>query len=221
MGVCYIFGSGAYGGEGPAAFEEDDLIIAADGGYAALEAHGQQPHLLVGDFDSLGYVPPHPRILRHPVEKDDTDTALALEQGWERGYRVFHLYGCLGGRLDHTLGNLQLLTNLARRGGLGVLVGAEMTAATLCHGQLTFPAGCRGSLSVFAAGGVAEGVTIRGLQYPLEGGRLTGGETLGVSNAFLGEQAAVSVDRGCLLVVWASQSVLPVWSGLDSHQAIP
>ena len=104
---------------------------------------------------------------------------------------------------------------------LGVLVGAEMTAATLCHGQLTFPAGCRGSLSVFAAGGVAEGVTIRGLQYPLEGGRLTGGETLGVSNAFLGEQAAVSVDRGCLLVVWASQSVLPVWSGLDSHQAIP
>ena len=91
MPICYIFASGEYGNQWPD-IQSGDLSIAADGGYAQMQAHGVDPDLVVGDFDSLGYVPPHPHIVRHPAEKDDTDTALALSGGWRRGYRTSHIY---------------------------------------------------------------------------------------------------------------------------------
>ena len=80
-----------------------DLVIAADGGYAHMG--GIKPDLVVGDFDSLGYVPDGESVVRHPAEKDDTDTMLAARIGIERGYRTFLLLGGVGGRLDHTLRN--------------------------------------------------------------------------------------------------------------------
>ena len=82
------------------------LVIAADGGLAHLKAQGAAPDLTVGDFDSLGYVPDG-NVIRHPPEKDDTDTMLALRLGLERGYDTFVLYGCLGGRMDHAYANFQ------------------------------------------------------------------------------------------------------------------
>ena len=78
------------------------LVIAADGGLRHLEAQGLTADLIVGDFDSLGRVPEGDNILRHPVEKDDTDMLLAVRTGLDRGYRIFVLYGGLGGRLDAT-----------------------------------------------------------------------------------------------------------------------
>ena len=205
MAICYIFGSGEYGEQWPV-LEENAFVIAADGGYAQLRRHGILPHLLVGDFDSLGYVPEHPHIVRHPVIKDDTDTALAISEGWKRGYRTFHIYGGLGGRLDHTLANLQLLVGLAERGGAGFLLGEDNAATAVCGGSLTFPAGYEDNLSVFAANGPAEGVDLTGLFYPLEDARLTGDVPLGVSNQFLpGQSARISVERGTVLVLWRPQ----------------
>ena len=209
MPVCYIFGSGEYGAQWPR-MGLDDLVIAADGGYAQLEGRGVSPHLLVGDFDSLGYVPDHPRIVRHPVVKDDTDTALAIREGWARGLREFHIYVGMGGRLDHTLANLQLLVGLSQQGGAGFLVGEREVATALTAGALRFPAGYQGTLSVFAAGGPAEGVTLTGLRYPLREGRLTGGVPLGVSNAFLGGPATVAVAAWTVLVLWLPHPELPL-----------
>ncbi|HIT31400.1 MAG TPA: thiamine diphosphokinase [Candidatus Enterenecus stercoripullorum] len=209
MAICYIFGSGEYGAQWPQ-MGEGDLVIAADGGYAQLERRGIVPHLLVGDFDSLGYVPPHPHIIRHPVRKDDTDTALALREGWKRGFREFHIYGGMGGRLDHTLANLQLLVGLAEQGGTGFLVGEGSVATALTGGTIVFPAGCRGTLSVFAANGPAEGVTLTGLLYPLKHARLTGDVPLGVSNEFLDVPASVTVAEGTVLVLWRPQPGLPL-----------
>ena len=90
-----------------------DLVIAADKGYETLSRLGVHPGLVVGDFDSLGSVPDHPQVLRLPRIKDETDTGFALRQGLKRGYRRFVLLGCLGGRLDHTVANLQLLSWLS------------------------------------------------------------------------------------------------------------
>ncbi len=207
--ICYIFGSGRYGAEWPK-LGADDLIIAADGGYRALEAHGVTPHLLVGDFDSLGYVPDHPQIVRHPVMKDETDTALAIAEGRRRGCGEFRIYGGMGGRLDHTLANLQLLCGLVLRGERGFLVGEDMTATVITAGRLDFPAECSGTLSVFAVGGPAEGVTLTGLKYSLHGAVLTCDVPLGVSNEFTGEPACVAVERGALAVLWRSEPHIPL-----------
>ena len=89
MATCYIYGAMPCGSTEK--LEEGDLLIAADGGYAYLQ--GQKPDLVVGDFDSLGYVPEGEQIIRHPVQKDDTDMLLAVREGLKRGYRKFVLYG--------------------------------------------------------------------------------------------------------------------------------
>ena len=118
MKTCYIVGAGDFTSRGLAP-AEGDLLIAADGGYDWLRQSGLTPDFLLGDLDSLGVLPSLPaktKLLRYPVEKDDTDTALALEEGWNRGYRSFALYGCGGGRPDHFLANLQTMARYAKQG---------------------------------------------------------------------------------------------------------
>ncbi len=181
---------------------EGALVIAADGGLAHLERRGLTADLIVGDFDSLGWVPEGPKVIRHPVEKDDTDMMLAVRTGLARGCRDFLLYGGLGGRLDHAYANLQTLVWLAEHGARGRLLGPGMTAAAVRNGRLDFPAGHQGVISVFCPDGEARGVDLTGLYYPLEDAVLTSGFPLGVSNQFTGGAASVSVREGTLLVMW-------------------
>lgn len=178
------------------------LIIAADGGLRFLREQNITPHLVVGDFDSLGSVPEGENVLLHPVEKDDTDTMLAVKLGLERGCDTFLLYGCTGGRPDHAYANYQTLAYLARRGARGYLVGEGWIACAVENDALHFPPELSGTVSVFCPDGEARGVTLSGLYYPLENGTLRSDFPLGVSNHFTGEAATVSVERGTLLVMW-------------------
>lgn len=204
MKTCYIFGAGEYGDRFPI-FRKGDLVIAADGGYRVLMSRGIQPHVVMGDFDSLGWVPDHPYVKKYSPQKDDTDLALAVEEGWSQGYTRFCIYGALGGRLDHTLANLQLLCGIACRGGHGYLVGRDTMVAALCDGTLEFSALYQGTVSVFCHGQPARGVTLEGLKYPLQGATLTPNVPQGVSNEFTGERARITVEQGVLLVMWEEQ----------------
>ena len=196
---CVIFCAGGFGGL-TEPLRPDDFIIAADGGTAYTEALGLRPDLILGDFDSLGYVPEGAE--RHPVEKDDTDAMLAAKRGLERGCREFLFYASLDGpRLDHTLANLQTLRFLADHGATGTLIGLRQQVTLLRGGTLTLPAREKGDISLFAFGGEAKGVRIKGLKYELEKGTLTPGFPLGVSNSFIGKNAEVSVEDGDILIV--------------------
>lgn len=179
-----------------------DLLIAADQGLARLNRLGLAPHLIVGDFDSLGWTPEGGNVIRHPVEKDDTDTMLAIKTGLARGYRDFVLAGCSGGRPDHAYANLQALAFLAEQGAAGWLLGQGMAATVIRNGRLDFAPGREGVVSVFCPGGKAAGVTLAGLHYPLRDAVLTSAFPLGVSNQFTGEAASISVREGALLVMW-------------------
>lgn len=207
--TCYIFGAGAYGNLPCPAVGPDDLVIAADGGYAWLTGHGLTPRLAVGDFDSLGYVPEGLEVLRHPPEKDDTDMALAVEAALARGCTRFFLYGGLGGRLDHSVANFHILAQLAQLGCGAFLVGPQTCVAALGRGRLTFSPAHRGMISIFSWGGDATGVTLTGLKYPLIDGTLTCDRALGVSNEFLGQAAEVSAQQGTLLVMWQQAADTP------------
>lgn len=199
--VCYIVGAGDRTEDilCPAA---DDLVIAADGGYCWLKDMGIQPHLLVGDFDSLPRHPDGPDIVSLPREKNDTDTMAAVRLAMERGYRRFRLYGGTGGRFDHTMANVQLLTWLARRGCENRLIARGWVAAAVTDSALEFPSGAEGMVSVFCQGDRAEGVSIEGLKYPLTDTILTCEFALGVSNEFTGEASRISVKEGTLLIIW-------------------
>lgn len=199
--ICYIVGA-MEPGEIFICPDHSALVIAADAGLAHLEKRGIAPDWVVGDFDSLGHVPVGSNIIRHPVEKDDTDMMLAVKIGMAAGCREFVICGGIGGRLDHTYANFQTLTWIAAQGGRGYLLGDGMIATVIENGSIAFPAGCQGTISVFCPDGEARGVTLQGLYYPLENAVLTSGFPLGVSNSFTGEAAAVSVSDGRLLVMW-------------------
>ena len=77
------------------------------------------------------------------------------------------------------------------------------------NGCLEFSDDAEGILSLFCMGKDAEGVTIRGLQYPLEHGTLTAGLPLGVSNHFIGKNAKITVEDGSLLAIWDRKNGFP------------
>ena len=208
MGRCIIFCAGRLEGPVPE-LQEDDLIIAADGGMAHMERLGLQPDVTLGDFDSLGYTPEGAEVF--PVEKDDTDAMLAVRRGLSMGYTEFLLYGALeGDRLDHTLANYQLLQFLKDRGANGYLVGKNLTVTVASKERLRFTGAPEGLLSVFCMGAAADGITLTGLKYPLQNGSLTPGFPLGVGNRFLGCEATVEVKNGSLLVFYDRNNGFPL-----------
>lgn len=200
MDTCIIFCAGGFR-ELRRAPDSSDYLLAADGGLVHLQKLGLTPHGIIGDFDSLGYVPDNAQVF--PVEKDDTDSMLAVRKGLELGYKEFILYGALDGpRLDHTIANLQTLLFLENHGAKGTLVGLQYFITTVRDGILRLPKADSGIVSVFCLGEPARGVTIRGLQYELEDATLESGFPLGVSNHFVGKEASVSVEHGTLIVMY-------------------
>lgn len=207
MGKCIIFCAAGFDTLAEP-IEQNDFVIAADGGLAHTEKLGIVPNEILGDFDSLGHVPEGANVF--PVEKDDTDAMLAVRRGLSLGYREFVLYGSLDGpRLDHTVANFQTLQFLADHGAVGYLAGTDYLVTVVKDGGILFPTGCEGTVSVFCLGKDAEGVTLEGLYYPLQEGTLTAGFPLGVSNHFTEGELRISVKNGSLLVLWDRKNGFP------------
>ena len=208
MKKCVIFCAGEFDSLA-LPIDPEDLILAADGGLRHTQTLGLTPDAVLGDFDSLGFIPENAQVF--PVEKDDTDALLAVREGLRQGCREFYLYGAMDGtRLDHTIANFQILEFLALRNARGYLIGKEQLATVICNGSLEFPQEATGILSLFCLGADATGVTLQGLKYPLEQGVLTAGRPLGVSNHFIGEKSVISVENGNLLAIWDRKNGFPI-----------
>ena len=164
--------------------EPGDLVIGADGGYLTARRLGFSPGLILGDFDSAPMPPAGEAVEVHPAHKDETDCVLAVDAGLARGFREFVILGGTGGRLDHTVANLQTLAYLVDRGARGQLRDRDCWEGAY--------------LSLFAMGGSCA-VTETGVEYPLEDYPLSGFYPLGVSNHIL--DTARITARGTLLVM--------------------
>ena len=202
MKRCFIFAAGTFYGlrECPV---PGDFVIAADAGYRTCRQAGIVPDLLLGDFDSMEQ-PDFPNIHRSPVEKDDTDTMLAVKTALEQGCDTVYIYGGTGGkRLDHTLANLQTLLFLRRRGARGYLYDDDFVWTVIENESLTVEKTVEwGLLSAFCLGDRAEGIDETGFQYPLSDAVLTPEFPLGVSNHIMEPTATVRVRKGVLAVGW-------------------
>ncbi len=197
MKLCCIVGAG------PSELYtvKDAFIIAADAGIVKLDDAGIAPDMVIGDFDSLGTRPMGENVRVFPVEKDDTDTLLALKEAIALGYDTVIISGGLGGELDHTVANLQTLLYALDNGVTAFLTDGVTTAAVVSD-SISLGQENVGRCSVFAFGGKAQGVTISGLKYEAEGITLSPSFPLGVSNSFIGKEATVSVENGRLLVIY-------------------
>ncbi len=135
--------------------------------------------------------------------------ALAAAYGMEQGCGRFLIYGGLGGRLDHTIGNLQLLMGLSRASMEAYLIGGGNILTAVTNGQVCFSDAAKGIISVFCLSEPAKGVWERGLKYSLTDAIMTCDKTLGVSNEFTGQKSSVSVADGTLILLWGGENGLP------------
>lgn len=212
--TCVIFAAGEYYKDTPR-IPDGAFIIAADGGLDHARALGIAADLAVGDFDSLqGHRPESDEhTIALPPEKDDPDMLSALKIGWAHGAREFHIYGALGGRIDHTISNIQLLALLAERGAIGFLYGDDYVVTAICDGDLQFAANDVKSgrmVSVFSHGDVSTGVNERGLKYQLTDATMNNTKVNGVSNEFLdGGAALIGVEHGTLIVTFPIEAPMP------------
>jgi len=182
------------------------LVLCADGGYDAAVAYGIQPDFVIGDFDSM----PVSHLAQIPFRqlswhKDDTDMRLCLEEGRSRGYRVFQIYGGLGGRLDHTLANIQCLAECADKGEEAWLFDSRHALTVLLPGEYTFPGRAEQYLSIFAMTERVEHVELTGTEWELHGTDLVQTYPLGVSNQMRAERVHLAFSSGRLILVFCDK----------------
>ncbi len=219
MKTCMIFAAGDFDadaviGKTKAAIVKqchDSFCIAADGGLHFVQAFGIVPNLIIGDMDSITEnrflerfaQNKAVRIKRLPAEKDDTDMLAAIREGLNAGCDCFELYGALGGRIDHTLANIQCLLFLLNHGAHGILYGKGQRIELVKNSRICFSKEMHQKnrrLSIFAFGKDACGVTERGLKYTLEDVIVRTDFPIGVSNEFTDCESFVEVKDGMLLV---------------------
>lgn len=180
---------------------EDDFLICCDSGLKHREGLGILPNLIVGDFDS--HENPHLDVetIVLPREKDDTDTVFAVKEALKRGFQEFLLVGVMGGRLDHTLGNVSLLLMLDSQGKKAVALDdyseMEIVSDRPAYIEDRYP-----YFSLLNISGLAQGITIRNAKFPLTDGEITCEYQYAISNEVLpGQTTEVTVKSGRLLLV--------------------
>ncbi|HYF91915.1 MAG TPA: thiamine diphosphokinase [Symbiobacteriaceae bacterium] len=186
-----------------------DLVICADGGIRHAAALGLSPALILGDFDSAGTelienaaargIP----VERVPVEKDETDTHLAMTEAVRRGADEIVLVGGTGDRLDHTFSNMLLLPGMPTRVSVSVVDAKNVIRLLRPGGRMTVRDIAGSYLSLLPLSPEAKGVVAEGVKWPLDGATLRWGQSLGVSNQIVDEEAFIAVREGFLLVIQA------------------
>ena len=199
MGVCYIVGAGDF--TSPFTPKDDDLVIAADGGFDHLKKFGIRCDLLLGDLDSIKEAPEDVATVRFPVRKDETDAYLAYYEGVRRGYTEFCIYGGTGGREDHTFANYCLLLYAKEEKNTAFLISDKAKISVIKNENVTLYGSSGKHLSLFPFGSDAEGVSVSGAEYECEKINLKTNFPLTVSNIFKSSPVKIGVEKGALLVM--------------------
>ena len=206
-----LFANGEAQSRAALALQGNDFLVAVDGGLHHLHDLGLNPHLLIGDMDSLSAQEVEAcrqagiEILHFPPAKNKTDLELALDEVLRRGYRNIRIAFALGGRLDQTLGNLALLSR-PDLDYCSVRIDDGLTEVALLRHTITLACQPEDTVSLLAWGGEAGGVITHGLEYALEGETLLPWQTRGISNRCTGKRFSVSLEQGALLLIHTRQN---------------
>ncbi len=183
-------------------------VIGADGGAAFALDLGLTPDTVVGDMDSLSQA--SRTVLEkagcsfkiYPVEKDLTDSHLALELAYGMGFRDITVVVDSHGRLDHVLGLLWAASGFVRRGSSIRLLDAGIEAVIVDGPAAVLVDGPAGlTVSLLPLHGSVKRITLDGMKYPLIEATLGTDETRGVSNETLTGRAGIRFEDGILLVI--------------------
>jgi thiamine pyrophosphokinase len=184
-----------------------NLVVAADGGARYALGAGVVPELVVGDMDSLGEELAREverrgaSLERHPARKDKMDGQLAVLAARERGATAADLLCAVGGRQGALFAVPHILLAAERIGLRSTVMADRLRMFVVEAGYRTVEGDPQDSISIFPLSGPATGVTLEGMEYPLDNASLEPGDTLGFHNELIGRKASVSVEEGALLIV--------------------
>ena len=185
---------------------ENCLIICCDGGARHLWKTGIKPDVIIGDMDSIepdhlaSYSKQGVKIIKYPVNKDFTDTELALDYALGLKPDSIFIWGALGGRIDHTLANVFLLCKGQEKGIKTYLID-EYGEAFVLDKETSFINEAGKTVSLIALSPEVTGINLKGFLYLLQEGTLKIGESRGISNIINEDRASISVKNGRLLVI--------------------
>lgn len=186
--------------------EGADFIICADGGAEFAKRSDINPDYLIGDFDSINaitlehYKTSGTKIIRYPKEKDYTDTELCISKALELGCTEICLLAGVGGRLDHTMGNLGLLHIIKNSGAKGYIAN-DNCYVYLCTDEISLDGKIGDIVSIIPFKGEVHGVNLKGLKYPLENAQIEFGRPIGISNEMIETRCTINLSSGELLVI--------------------
>ncbi len=184
-----------------AVLKADDYFIYCDSGLKHRKKLGFEPNLIIGDFDSFQNPNENIETIVLPTVKDDTDTVFAMKEALKRGFDDFVLIGVIGGRLDHTLGNVSILLNLYKIGKKALIID-NFSEMQIVGSEKTFVDDSYPFFSLVNITGNAKGITIKNAKYELSNAEITPEYQYGVSNEPLkGKITEISVKDGELLLI--------------------
>ena len=181
----------------------DDFVICADSGLRHAEKLGITADLLIGDFDSAEEINPdlYKAIVTLPCDKDDTDTFAAAKRAADLGAKEALIFGALGTRLDHTLGNIAALEYLCGRGVSARIIGEHNEIGIISDETVRIKKRDNCYLSLIPLDRMLHGVYISGVKYPLDNADVSRASTLTVSNEITADFADVTVKEGTALYI--------------------
>ncbi len=189
----------------------DDIILCADGGTRLALALDLTPTAVFGDLDSLAGadrahiesvgIPIH----QFPRDKDQTDLELTLLHALTQQPGAILIIGAMGGRLDHTLGNISLLAD-PRLTDIDCRLDDGVEEVLLCRGHSAIHGKPGDLVSLIPWGNAVAGVRTEGLRWKLAGDALDPDKSRGISNEMLGSTASVQVESGRLIIVHSRRS---------------
>ncbi|MGF6375600.1 thiamine pyrophosphokinase [Clostridiales Family XIII bacterium PM5-7] len=180
--------------------ESYSCVICADGGLLIAQQMGIKPDLLIGDYDSTE-LPESADVIHLPMEKNMTDSEAAIDLAVSKGYRTIDILGGLGGRFDHTMGNIGMLAKYCDTLSHMALIDGQNYVFMMNPGTISIPKNRYKYMGVISYGTSVPDVTLEGVKYPLSRHFLTNTTTLGVSNEIIADAATVSFSTGKLLII--------------------
>lgn len=184
-------------------FSTLDYNICADSGVDQAKYFNIMPDLIIGDMDSIDNLDDYKKceIITAPTQKDETDTLLAVMEALKRGHKEILVIGGLGGRLDHTFANFSVLKYITLNNAKGTIVGKNELITMVSNDSIVINKIDDTYISVFPFSGVAKGVSLTGVKYPLLNAQLIDSFAIGVSNEFINKTVTISVNKGILLII--------------------
>lgn len=179
-----------------------DLIIACDKGYEHCQKMKITPDIVIGDLDSCTInISPETNLKKLNPIKDDTDTISSVRYALSKGYNQIDICCAFGGRLDHSIANIQTAAFIMENGASTCIKGTDTILFSINNESISIPKKDNCYLSVFSISDKSTGVSITGTKYTVSNITLTNTYPIGTSNEWSSDSATISVECGMLIAV--------------------